>query len=120
VLARAAEPLFKQAREGARGTGGPGLLETLDPFNRSVTDALRCATSSNASARLRCASSRQVPEKVQPRIVSMISDLIAAEVNAGTYEPAVEPETLAYAIVRPARPSSTTTPPRACAVTSIG
>jgi Tetracyclin repressor-like, C-terminal domain len=30
----------------------------------------------------------------------MISDLIAAEVNAGTYEPAVEPETLAYAIVR--------------------
>ena len=37
---------------------------------------------------------------VQPRIVAMIAEVIEDEVRAGRYEPAVEPATLAYAIVK--------------------
>jgi AcrR family transcriptional regulator len=100
VLARAAEPLFEQARERARGKGGRALLETLDRFNRSLADApaLRQFVEREREAALRIITSGA--GKVQPRIVAMITDLITAQVTAGTYEPAVEPATLAYAIVR--------------------
>jgi AcrR family transcriptional regulator len=100
VLARAAEPLFEQARKGARGTGGLALLEALDRFNRSLADApaLRQFVEREREAALRIITSGA--GKVQPRIVAMITDLIAAQVTAGTYEAAVEPATLAYAIVR--------------------
>ena len=37
---------------------------------------------------------------MQPHIVARIAALIEQEVRAGTYEPPVEPATLAYAIVR--------------------
>jgi AcrR family transcriptional regulator len=100
VLARAAEPLFEQARGGVRGEGGYALLETLDRFNRSLADApaLRQFVEREREAALRIITSGA--GKVQPRIVQMITDLIAQEVTAGTYQPAVEPATLAYAIVR--------------------
>jgi AcrR family transcriptional regulator len=100
VLARAAEPLFKQAREDARGTGGLALLETLDRFNRSLANApaLRQFVERERQAALRVITSSA--GRVQPRIVAMITELIAEAVTAGTYEPAVEPSTLAYAIVR--------------------
>jgi len=100
VLARAAEPLLKDARAAARGSGGPALLDTLDRFNRSLANApaLRQFVEHEREAALRVIISGG--GKVQPRVVSMISDLIAEEVTAGTYEPAVDPSTLAYAIVR--------------------
>ena len=37
---------------------------------------------------------------MQPRIVAAVEELIENEVSAGSYEPPVEPGTLAYAIVR--------------------
>ena len=37
---------------------------------------------------------------VQPRIVDLITALITEEVEAGTYEPPVEPAILGYAIVK--------------------
>jgi AcrR family transcriptional regulator len=100
VLARAAEPLFEQARERTPGTGGPALLETLDRFNRSLADApaLRQFVEREREAALRIITSGA--GKVQPRIVQMITDLITEQVTAGTYQPAVEPATLAYATVR--------------------
>jgi AcrR family transcriptional regulator len=100
VLARAAEPLLKDARSGARGSGGPALLDTFDRFNRSLADAapLRQFVEHEREAALRVITSGG--GKVQPRIVAMITDLIDAEVTAGTYQPPVEPATLAYAIVR--------------------
>src|SRR2546430_17374507 len=39
VIARAAEPLLREAREGARGKGGQALLHTFDRFNRRLADA---------------------------------------------------------------------------------
>jgi AcrR family transcriptional regulator len=105
VLARAAEPLLKDARARARGGGGGGgggtaLLDTLDRFNRGLANspALRQFVEHEREAALRVIISGG--GKVQPRVVAMIADLIVEEVAAGTYEPPVDPSTLAYAIVR--------------------
>jgi AcrR family transcriptional regulator len=100
VVVRAAEPLLKAARAGARGRGGPALLDTFGRFNRSLADApaLRQFVEGEREAALRILTSRG--GVVQPRIVAMITDLIEDEVRAGRYDPPVEPSTLGYAIVR--------------------
>jgi AcrR family transcriptional regulator len=100
VIVRAAEPALAQARSQAAGGGAPALLETFDRFNRTLASskALRRFVERERDAALRVITSSSGP--VQPRIVAMITDVIAAEVRAGTYDPALEPATLAYAMVR--------------------
>jgi AcrR family transcriptional regulator len=100
VIVRAAQPVLEEARAGARGRGGPALLETFDRFNRALADApaLRQFVEAERETALRIITSRG--GVVQPRIVAMITDLIEKEVRAGKYEPPVEPSTLGYAIVR--------------------
>jgi len=100
VLVRAAEPLLEEARAGARGRGGAALLDTFDRFNRGLAGApaLRQLVEQERDAALRIITSGG--GVVQPRIVDMIAGLIEREVRAGTYEPRIEPVTLAYAIVR--------------------
>jgi AcrR family transcriptional regulator len=100
VLVRAGEPLLERARAGARGTGAAALLDTLDRFNRSLAEArpLRGFVEHEREAALRIITSSA--GKVQPWVVGAIADLITQEVRAGTYRPAIEPATLAYAIVR--------------------
>src|SRR5918999_3721043 len=36
VIVLAAQPVLEEARAGARGRGGPALLETFDRFNRAL------------------------------------------------------------------------------------
>jgi AcrR family transcriptional regulator len=100
VLFLAAEPLLVAARKAARGRGGPALLETFDQFNRALADAsaLRQFLEQERDAALRIITSSG--GVLQPRMVAAITDLIEAEVGAGTYEAPVEPATLGYAIVR--------------------
>ncbi|TMM16339.1 MAG: TetR/AcrR family transcriptional regulator [Actinobacteria bacterium] len=100
VVVRAAEPVLAEARSGARGEGAEALLDTFDRFNRSIaaSTALRRFIEREREAALRVITSSG--GQVQPRIVAMITALIAAEVSAGAYEPPLEPATLAYAIVR--------------------
>jgi AcrR family transcriptional regulator len=100
VLVRAAEPLLEEARVQARGVGAAALLDTFDRFNRSLADApaLRRFVEAERDAALRIITSGAGP--VQPRIVAMIAAAIDDEVRAGRYEPAVEVDTLAYAIVK--------------------
>jgi AcrR family transcriptional regulator len=99
VVVRAAEPLFDEARAGARGRGGAALLDTFDRINRALAaapalrwflelerDALRILTSSGGV--------------VHSRAVAKIHGFIADEVRRGAYRPPVDPATLAYAIVR--------------------
>jgi AcrR family transcriptional regulator len=99
TVARAAEPLFDDARAHAQGRGGTALLDTFDRINRGLAtapalrsflelerDALRILTSSGGV--------------VQPRAVAKIQRFIEDEAHAGTYRPPVDPATLAYAIVR--------------------
>jgi AcrR family transcriptional regulator len=100
VLVRAAEPLLEDARAQARGVGAAALLDTFDRFNRSLADApaLRRFVEGERDAALRIITSGA--GVVQPRIVAMIAAVIDDEVRAGRYEPTVEVDTLAYAIVK--------------------
>jgi AcrR family transcriptional regulator len=100
VLVRAAEPLLEEARAQARGVGAAALLDTFDRFNRSLADApaLRRFVEGERDAALRIITSGA--GVVQPRIVAMIAAVIDDEVRAGRYSPAVEVDTLAYAIVK--------------------
>jgi AcrR family transcriptional regulator len=100
VLAAAALPLIEDARAQAGGEGGPALLDTFDRLNRSLVDAraLRQFVERERAAAVRIITSGT--GVAQRRMVERITALIEAEVRAGTYDPPVEPSTLAYAIVR--------------------
>jgi AcrR family transcriptional regulator len=100
VLARAADPLLDRARAEARGRGGRSLLDTFDRFNRGIVGApaLRQYVEQEREAALRVITSGA--GVVEPHLVSRIAALIEEQVSRGAYEPPVEPETLAYAIVR--------------------
>jgi AcrR family transcriptional regulator len=100
VIVLAAEPVLAAARAGARGRGGPALLDTFDRFNRSLADApaLRQFVEAERETALRIITSRK--GVVQTRIVAMITGLIDREARSGRYNPPVEPSTLGYAIVR--------------------
>jgi AcrR family transcriptional regulator len=100
VLILAADPLLDEARASARGRGGRVLLDTFDRFNRSLADApaLRQFVEQEHDAALRIICSGA--GRVQPHLVARIADVIEDEVRRGSYEPRVEPSTLAYAIVR--------------------
>lgn len=100
VVVCATEPELVKARRGTEGGGGPGLLETFDRFNRVLADApaLKAFVEQERDAALRVVASGA--GVVQPRMVELISGLITEEVEAGTYDPPVDPSTLGYAIVR--------------------
>jgi AcrR family transcriptional regulator len=100
VLILAADPLLDEARANARGRGGRVLLDTFDRFNRSLADApaLRQFVEQEHDAALRIICSGA--GRVQPHLVAKIAGLIEEEVRRGSYEPRVDPSTLAYAIVR--------------------
>jgi AcrR family transcriptional regulator len=100
VLFRAAEPLLEEARGATRERGAAALLDTFDRFNRSLAEApaLRQFLQRERQAALRIITSSA--GNVQPRVVARITALIEDEIRAGAYEPAVEPATLGYAIVR--------------------
>ena len=98
VVVRAAEPLFDEARAGARGRGAAALLDTFDRINRGLASApaLRSFLDLERDA-LRILTSSGGP--VQPRMVAKIQGYIEAETQRG-FDPPVDPATLAYAIVR--------------------
>ncbi|HKX48739.1 MAG TPA: QsdR family transcriptional regulator [Gaiellaceae bacterium] len=98
VVVRAAEPLFDEARAGARGRGGAALLDTFDRINQGLASApaLRSFLENERDA-LRILTSSGGP--VQPRMVAKIQGYIEAEMQRG-FRPPVDPATLAYAIVR--------------------
>jgi AcrR family transcriptional regulator len=100
VLARAADPLLDMARAEARGQGGRALLDTFDRFNRGIigAPALRQYVEQEREAALRVITSGA--GVVEPHLVRRIAELIEEQVSRGAYEPPVEPEILAYAIVR--------------------
>jgi AcrR family transcriptional regulator len=100
VLATAADTVLADAQRGVRGRGGRRLLEVFDRFNRALMEApaLRAFIENERDAALRIITSSG--GVVQPRITARIAELIEAERQAGAYDPPVDVETLAYAIVR--------------------
>lgn len=100
VLVRAADPLLDEARAQAKGRGAALLLDTFDRINRALVaaPALRQFVEQERDVALRIMTSSA--GVVQAHMVSRIAEFIEDEVRKGTYEPAVESGTLAYAIVR--------------------
>ena len=99
TVAEAAEPLFDEARAGAKGRGGIALLDTFDRINRALAaaPALRSFLELERDALRMLTSSGGV---IHRRAVAKIEGFIEDEVRAGAYDPPVDPSTLAYAIVR--------------------
>jgi AcrR family transcriptional regulator len=99
TVAQAADPLFDEARVGAKGRGGVALLDTFDRINRALAaaPALRAFLELERDALRMLTSSGGV---VHRRAVAKIEGFIEDEVRVGAYEPPVDPSTLAYAIVR--------------------
>src|SRR4051794_34720062 len=100
VVALAAEDVLTEIEAAAKGRGAERLLEIFDRFNRELADApaLRSFLEQERETALRIITSSE--GTVTPRMVNRIAAIIATEVEAGAYEPPVEIETLALAIVR--------------------
>jgi AcrR family transcriptional regulator len=100
VLIRAADPLLDAARAEGKGRGGRALLDIFDRFNRGIigAPALRQYVEQEREAALRVITSGA--GVVEPHLVGRIAEVINDEVRRSRYEPPVDPDTLAYAIVR--------------------
>jgi hypothetical protein len=92
--------VLAEIRAATRGRGAPRLLAIFDRFNRALADApaLRAFLEQEHDVALRIITSSG--GIVTPRMVDRIGEIITEEVRSGGYEPTVEVETLAYAIVR--------------------
>jgi AcrR family transcriptional regulator len=100
AIVHASEPVLARARRVAAGRGAPGLLDALDGAVRTMAadDGLRRFLEHEREAALRILTSSG--GVVQPAWVARTEALIVAEVDAGRYRPALDPATLAYAIIR--------------------
>lgn len=100
VIARELEALVAAHRARVRRRGAEGLLEVFDRVNRSLAraSALRRLLENERGGALRLITSSA--GVVQPRATAAIRRLIDDEVAAGRYQPQMEPEVLAYAVVR--------------------
>jgi AcrR family transcriptional regulator len=100
VIVAELETLVAESRASASGTGAVALLDTFERMNRTLAAAapLRRFLELERETGLRLLTSSA--GSIQPRAVDAIAALIDAEVRAGTWAPPIEPETLAYAIVR--------------------
>jgi hypothetical protein len=100
AMGAATEPVFAEVCASAHGTGAAVLLDIFDRFNRRLADApaLRQFLEHERDTALRIITSSG--GSVQPRMVAMIGRVIEEQIDAGHYDPPVEPADLAYAIVR--------------------
>jgi AcrR family transcriptional regulator len=100
VIVQAADALLDEAREGAKGRGARRLLDTFERINRALiaAPALRqFLEQEHEIARRILTSSGGI---VQPHMVDRVTGFIEEEMRVDGFAPAVEPKTLAYAIVR--------------------
>jgi AcrR family transcriptional regulator len=100
VIVGEMEELVADSRARATGAGAVALLDTFERMNRTLASAppLRRFLEHERETGLRLLTSSAGP--IQPRAVEVVAGLIEAEVRAGAWTPAIDPETLAYAIVR--------------------
>lgn len=100
VLAALAERRLARMRAQTRGGGASALLETFDRYNRELvaSKGMRYLLAQEQERALRILTSSG--GIVQPRMVQTIERMICEEADAGRYAPKIDPNVLAYAIVR--------------------
>src|SRR5262249_30552883 len=91
IMVRATEPVLESARKGERGKRGPRLLTPSDRFNRTLADppALRAFLDAERDAALRIIASDASIS--QARVIELITAMITEEVEAGNYNPPIDP-----------------------------
>ena len=100
VVARQLELLVARKRAAVRRRGAAGVLEVLDRVNRTLTRSRavrRLLEQERDNAMRMLTSSAGV---VEPRAVACVQALIEDEMASGRYQPAIDPATLAYALMR--------------------
>jgi len=87
-------------RAETSGSGARALLSTFDQFNRELAalDGMRAFLAQEQERALRILTSSG--GIAQPQMVGTVQRMIEAEVEAGRYAPKIEPNVLAYAIIR--------------------
>jgi AcrR family transcriptional regulator len=100
LLADMGEQRLRAIRAQMPGSGAHALLGGFDGFNREVATApgLRMLLVQEQELALRILTSAD--GMVQPRLIATVRELIVAELDDPSFEPAAEPDVLAYAIVR--------------------
>jgi AcrR family transcriptional regulator len=100
VLAALAERRLARLRAQTRGGGARALLETFDRYNRELvaSKGMRYLLAQEQERALRILTSSG--GIVQPRMVQTVERMIREEADAGRYAPKIDPNVLAYAIVR--------------------
>jgi AcrR family transcriptional regulator len=100
LLADMGSERLRAIRAETGGSGALALLESFDGFNREVATAagLRMLLVQEQELALRILTAGN--GMVQPRLIATVKELIVGEMGEPGFEPAVEPDVLAYAIVR--------------------
>jgi len=100
MLANLGEERLLTIRRQIPGHGAGALLACFDRFNRELaaTRALGVLLAQEQERALRILISSA--GAVQPRMVAVIERLLQEDIDAGAFEPAIAPSTLAYTIVR--------------------
>jgi AcrR family transcriptional regulator len=99
VMAAVGEERLAVLRARVGGHGAKALLDSFDAFNRELAAAegLRTLLVSEHDLALRLLTASD--GVVQPRMVAAVQSMIEAEMRSG-FETSLEPDLLAYAIVR--------------------
>jgi AcrR family transcriptional regulator len=100
LLGTMGEQRLLQIRAETPGGGARALLSTFDQFNRELAalDGMRAFLAQEQERALRILTSSG--GIAQPHMVGTVQRMIEAEVNSGGYAPRIEPNVLAYAIIR--------------------
>jgi len=104
LVAEAMVAVFEQrvvdARGASDGSGAPPLLDAVGLVYAGVVTAphLRHLVEREPELARRIITSSA--GAVHPRVVALIRGLIDTEIERGSYEPPIDPETLAYVLVR--------------------
>jgi|ERR1700733_5697672 len=100
LLGTMGEQRLLQIRAETSGGGARALLSTFDQFNRELAalDGMRAFLAQEQERALRILTSSG--GIAQPHMVGTVQRMIEAEVEAGGYAPKIEPNVLAYAIIR--------------------
>jgi AcrR family transcriptional regulator len=95
-----AEEGVREAREAARGSGADYIVDVVERFIHlnAEFEPLRRFISEDPELALRLLASKNGP--VQGRMIAVARELLTEQVEAGTLDPALDVDTLAYLMVR--------------------
>jgi AcrR family transcriptional regulator len=95
-----ADATLSRAREQAQGEGVDYVVDVIDRYHRELAtfEPTRAFVRRDPEYALRVLACNRTP--FQGRMIAAVRDLIEEQAAAGAYAPPLDPETLAYVVVR--------------------